>query len=266
MTVSELIDNLLTGTLNNEVDRFTNDDFTVTEAKKKIFYLYINEGLTKLYSQFRLKVDEVFLAATESRVDYPITSEHFMDKWSAPTYEKYLWKNENRPWEDNLIQILSVVDHHGHKLPMNDYNTPFSIFTPEAHVVSIPIHPSGEYDEKYVYNYEKNEVKVIHPSNPLEEPKEDRTLDMVYTVTYQCNHTKITKDDDLVIIPQHLVGLLQSYVAYKIFSNMNTESAVSNAAKFLQDYQLGIQELTQESLIQPEHTLSNDKFRIRGFI
>ena len=53
----EIIDDLLTGTLNNELDRFVDADFNVLEKKKKIFYLYINEGLTDLYSQFRLKVD-----------------------------------------------------------------------------------------------------------------------------------------------------------------------------------------------------------------
>ena len=271
MIVEDLIHNLLTGSLNNELDRFTDNNFKVLENKKSIFYLYINEALTKLYSQFRLKVDELFLATTESRVDYPITSEHFISPdnnnyWGPPDYDHYLWKNEYAPWEDNLIQILHVYDHHGKKMPMNDANNPFSVYTPEAHIVSIPIHPAGEYAEFYKFDYEKNLVEVIHPSNPLEEPIEKRTINMVYTVVYQCNHTKITSDQDKIILPQHLQGLLQSYVAYKIYSNMNTESAVSNAAKFLQDYQLGVQEITSESLIQPENTLFNNKFRNRGFI
>jgi len=270
LTVTEVIDNLLTGTLNNELDRFVNENFEVLDRKKKIFYLYINEALTNLYSRFRLKIDELFLASTESRVDYPITSEHFMDYednfWGAPTYEKYLWKNEFKPWEDNLIQILDVYDHHGMKLPMNDFNNPMSVFTPEQHILSIPNHPCGEYAEHVVYDYINDEVKVIHPSNPLEEDINQRTINMVYTVVYQCNHTKITSDTDEIVLPQHLRGLLYSYVAYKIYNNMNTENSVSNAAKFFQEYQLGIQELTQESLIQPEHTLFNDKFSERGFI
>lgn len=266
MTVAELIENLLTGTLNNELDRFTNDDFTVTEEKKKIFYLYINEGLTKLYSQFRLKVDELFLASVEGKTDYPITTEHFMSEWLAPTYDKYLWKDPVRPWEDNLIQILDVFDHHGHKMPMNDSNHPFSVYTPESHILMIPMNPVGQYPIHKVYDFKEDKVSYIHPSNPMGYPIETRTLGMVYTVTYQCNHTKITKDDDSIVLPQHLVGVLHSYVAYKIFSNMNTESAVSNANKYLQDYQLSLQDLTAESLVQPEHTLFNNKFRNRGFV
>lgn len=266
----EVIDDLLTGTLSNELDRFVDADFNVLEKKKKLFYLYINEGLTDLYSQFRLKVDELFLATTESRTDYPITTEHFIKNednyWSAPDYEHYLWKNEFRPWEDNLIQILDVYDHHGMKMPMNDSNSPFSVFTPESNVLSIPIHPAGEYAEHVVYDYERNIVELIHPSNPLNEPLSKRTINMVYTVVYQCNHTKVTKDEDKIILPQHLLGLLHSYVAYKIFSNMNTESAVSNSAKLFQEYQLGIQKIKQESLVEPENKPLNNKFNNRGFI
>ena len=112
-----------------------------------------------------------------------------------------------------------------------------------------------------VYDYERNIVELIHPSNPLNEPLSKRTINMVYTVVYQCNHTKVTKDEDKIILPQHLLGLLHSYVAYKIFSNMNTESAVSNSAKLFQEYQLGIQKIKQESLVEPENKPLNNKFK-----
>ena len=46
---------------------------------------------------------------------------------------------------------------------------------------------------------------------------------------------------------------------------MNTELAVSNAAKYDQNYRLALQEITQESLIQPENSGLNNKFEMRGF-
>ena len=47
---------------------------------------------------------------------------------------------------------------------------------------------------------------------------------------------------------------------------MNTESAVSNSAKLFQEYQLGIQKIKQESLVEPENKPLNNKFNNRGFI
>lgn len=260
LTAEDLIKDLLAGTLSNELDRFTNKEGELLDSKKSTLFLYINEGLKKLYSQYRLKEDDLYLAAVEGKTDYEISTEHFMEHWDAPSYDKYLWKDDSKPWEDNLLQIMSVTDHHGITLPMNDGNNPFSVWTPEYNVIQIPVHPSGEYPI-----LRKTNGDYWFPSNPLGEPYEDRTHEMVYSVKFLANHKKITSLTDNIVIPPHLLDVLTSFISSRIYSNMNTELAVSNAAKYDQNYRLALQEITQESLIQPENSGLNNKFEMRGF-
>lgn len=261
-TAGKIMTDLFTGSLFNMADSFVDTEGNLLESKLPVLWQYLNDGLTRIYTTHRLKVDEVFLASYEGRSEYPITSEHFMAEMDAfigsSSYEKYLYKRIDQPWQNDLIQILQVTDHLGQILPMNDSNDPRSVFTPQYNVLQIPIHP----DRQYAQYWDSNKGKMISPSNPLEEGYDQRQHGMVYTVQYQCRHPEIVNQEDEVTLPDHLWDALYSYIAYKFYSAMNSDSAPG----MFQEYQLRLQELKSESLVQPESSLLDTRFNDRGFI
>lgn len=193
---------------------------------------YINSGLLELYNRFQLKVDFLFLELQEGRTRYQLTSEHCMADWHEPDWDKYIWKESTEKFTDDLVKVLLVRDHTGIEIPLNDPNFPLSVYTPEYNILEIPTH------------------------FPIQ----------ILTIDYQCRHKPVSSDTDEIILPDSLFSTLSYYVASMACTNMNSESGVQNAAKYMQLYTNSINSYSDLGTFEPKHTPAFKKFYMGGWI
>lgn len=201
----------------------------------------INEGLLRLYSRFVLKTNSVLVELNEVRTRYHLSSKHSWlnadedDKNNPEFSDKYLMDDPEHPFTDDIIKILNVVSTEGVEVPLNNHSSPISVFTPVYDVLEVPMTVDG----------------------------------VVLTVVYQAKHVHLDfeKDPEQEInLPESLLGALSAYVAYLVYSNMNTQEAVINAQKYLANYQTIIQESIDMDLVQGTYSQDNTKFRFNGWI
>ena len=69
-----------------------------------------------------------------------------------------------------------------------------------------------------------------------------------------------------VDLPDNLFGALLSYTAFTIHSDMNTDTAVSNAQKYFAEYQNIINEIIQSATLNPDKLVLDYKFIKRGWV
>lgn len=171
--------------------------------------MFVYEGLNKIYSNYYLKEDSIYCEIVEGKVEYDITSDHLMGKELEADYDHYLWKTGDLPFNDDILRIVRIIDSTGRLLPLNNPEKFNSVFTP-------------------LYNR-------IHVNNLDEEDE----LEIIYAA----KHPPLSLEEDTVIeLPVSLIPALRAYVAYMVHMNMNTDNAVQNAQKYLNQYNLIITE------------------------
>lgn len=136
------------------------------------------------------------------------------------------------PLKEDVLTLTRVYDDIGQPYSINNPEHRFNVFTSGSNLV-------------------------------LREPIDSKML----TLFYRVKPKELTTEDFEVEIeiPDNLLGALFSYVAYLLHNDMNTEQAVANAQKYLVEYQTIIDGVIQQSTINPEAILLNQKFIERGF-
>lgn len=232
MTLKELISRLAYGELSNLSWSYNG---TIKEDKIVPLVQFINETLNKLYSKFYCKQDSILLEPVDGKTEYEISKEHLMDSTLTPTYDKYLFKPGDKPFNDDILRILRVITSTGMKLPINDPLEKYSVYTP-------------------LYN--KLQCPKLEPNWELE-------------IVYAAKHPELIYDensDPEIELPDFLIPALCAYVAYMIHSNMNTEVAVANAQKYLSLYNSILAEAVESDIVSNPKETDKFKFLIRGWI
>lgn len=228
MILKELLTRIATGELSNLAWA---DNGNIKQDKLDTTVKMVNEVLNKIYSQFYLKYDHIFVELQKGKTTYDITSEHLMGKDLKPSWNKYLWQ-PGKEFKDDLLKIVSVKTSNGIYLPLNDPDEFYNVTTSFYNRIVIP-------------NF-KPEWKL--------------------QVIYVCKHKELTatKLDEKIDLPESLIPAVCAYVAYMVHNNMNTELSVANANKYLQLYNSIIQEnINTDISIYPKETF--DKFHKRGW-
>lgn len=230
MNLQDLLVRLAYGELNN-----LSWSYNGTIKEDKIPYLigFIKETLDKLYSKFYCKQDSILLEPVDGKTEYEITSDHLMDKDLTPTYDKYLFKPGDKPFNNDILRILRVITSTGIKLPINDPLEKYSVYTPF---------------------YNKLQCPKLEPNWELE-------------IVYAAKHPELSYEDNTEIeLPDFLIPALCAYVAYMVHSNMNTETAVANAQKYLSLYNSILAELIESDIVKMPKESDKFKFLIRGWV
>lgn len=197
----------------------------------------INEGLTRLHTVLPLKEKNLILEMTESRTEYPLTSEHSLRKETGDIYDSYdlyIRDTDFYPFEDDIINIIEVWDDLDRKLPINDPDNPLSVFTPEHNTLNVNFTIDGR----------------------------------VLNVIYKANHKHLTLENlnSIIDIPVNLEGALLSFVAYLIHEDINTQEAIANSQKYFAEYQNIINEIIQYCTLGTDKLVSNVKFTKKGWV
>lgn len=210
---------------------------TILPSKKAAIVDYANDALVKLYGKFVLEEQEVLIEMNEWTTNY-----HLLPRFAvqfAPTSEeedepiRYILDLPKEKFKGNVLKILRVTDSNGNRLPLNDEECGDSLYTPQANVLQVP------------------------------EPEAEKSL----SVVYQSAHHELTGEPEQDIeLPLILQEALRSYIAYKVYSNMNGETSVGRANEHYQMFESICSNVTENDLVNSSVSTTNTRFASRGFV
>ena len=137
MILQECLDKLARGKLSNLA--ICTGGKVKDEHRQKVIDA-INEALNRLHTILPLKEKSLIIEMTESRTEYPLTSEHSLRRETGSIYDSYdlyIRDTDFFPFEDDILNIIEVWDDLDRKRPINDPENPLSVFTPEHNTLNV---------------------------------------------------------------------------------------------------------------------------------
>ena len=236
MLVSDLYRDLSYGELSN-LSLANNGDGTIRDDAKPRLILYANEALLRLHSQFTLKEQDVLVQMHAHVTFYhllPRFALHAGTAYVPPEPLRYILDMPEEHFQGDVLSILAVHDTMGRRLALNDEHSTYSAFTPQADILQIPTPIQGQ----------------------------------AVSVHYQTTHRRLVPDDPSqeIYLPEVLRGALTAFIAYKVFSHMNTQESTAKAAEHLQVYQGICKEAEDRNTLSTSLANSFVLFELRGWV
>jgi hypothetical protein len=236
MKLQELFSSLALGELSN-LAMAENGNGSLTTASRPRIVACANEALIRLYSRFVLRERELILEMQENITLYWLKTQHALSyvpqSVNEGTFPKYIIDSQAEPYQGDLLKILSVVDDLGSKVPLNDSSHPESVFTPQYNLVQIPV------------------------------PIPERRL----SVIYQAKHIPLTGNlTQEIELPYVLFGALSAYIAYKVFSYMNTADGSAKSLEYAALYEKICAEAVDRDLVNTSMSTTNTRFNQAGWV
>lgn len=235
MKLSECLTKLSYGEFSN-LSLGSEGNGDIAPAKIQSTVMHINEALLRLHTRMVLKENYVYLEQRENLTMYNLMYKHAATNEDPANLEdRYIMDTEARPFTEDVLRVLQVTDSFGRPLPLNDQGKFWSVFTPKFNQLQVP--------------------------NPLGA--------QVLTVHYQAKHAKLDYEENPeaeIEIPDTLHAALLSYVAYKVYGNMNTAEAVTNAANHLGNYETVLGEIEKMDATNMSYMNSSTLFDQKGFV
>ena len=235
MNVDELYSRLSYGELSN-LSMALDGNGSIEETSQPKIINAANEALLRLYSRFVLKQRDVLVEMVEHITNYHLLR-RFTESQGNPTEEPYLYIKDllKERFEQDVIKILEVYDSRdNYQLPLNDAERSDSLFTPQANVLQVPRPQDG----------------------------------VCLSVMYQARHPKLYVDDteQEIELPDVLEGALMAYIAYKVYSQINTQEAQGIAQGHAANYEAVCLEAVDRDLVSTSVATTNTRFYKRGWI
>lgn len=196
---------------------------TIKEAQHPVVISHANDGLTRLYSHFLLSEKHVYLEQIAGVFRYPLLPG-----------EAFIRDSAEEPFLGDVIRILGVYSAYGQPLPLNESSHPYSLLTPQAHVLQVP---------------------KVEPGTLLD-------------VVYQARHPKLEAQplDQEIQLPIELEEALRAYIAYKMYSAKNTQEAQKAARDNQMRFDAICNSGIQTSWMNQASSGTNTKFHTRGWV
>lgn len=233
MNIEDLFRSLSYGELSN-LSLSNDGSGTIVESARPKIIMYANDALTRLHTRFPLRTKDVLIQMYSH-----ITNYHLLPRFAQntkPQVEKYTYILDLplEPFVDEVLCIESVFDTFGCDLPLNDSGDPRSVFTPQPKVLQVP--------------------------NPIA----GAALNVVYRTKHDpLDHAKL---DQPIFLPDTFHSALTAYIAYKVYSHMNTAEASNKAQEHLAFYESVCGEVKENDAINTSISTTNERFSQRGWI
>lgn len=231
MKVIELFKQLSESELSN-LSLANDGDGTIQTPKHGRVLNAINDGLGRLFDRFNLLEKDCIIKC------YPhITFYHLHSKYAksnapeAGAYYGYIQDTPADPFLDDPIRILGVYNGHGEELTLNDDEDEESFFTPKPLVLQVP------------------------------KPAETELI----CVRYQAQHPLVQTVDDEIDIPRSLQEALRAFIAYKIYTQINTQEAKAMASEHMQNYEALCAIVLEQDLVNSSRSTTNIRFGKGGW-
>lgn len=235
LPINELFESLSYGELSN-LHLGNNGGGGIEESKQPTIIHYANEALIKIHSRFCLLEKSLNLETVGHITNYHLIK-RFAESSKAEKREKYHYIKDLlcEPFEEDVIRILTVHTQHGQRLPLNDVGNVRSVFTPQPTVLQVPSPIDG----------------------------------MSLAVGYQAKHPRLLVGEDydqVIEIPEVLHVALTAYIAYNVYTTINTADATGKAQEHLNKYESTCQEVEEKDLVSTSSSQTNTRFEQNGFI
>jgi hypothetical protein len=215
MKLQEVFDQLTHGEL-SQLSIGGSEAGVITPANYPRIVPHVNLGLTALYKRFPLKEGRLKLELQINRTVYPITSKYAVSSRSSREVIRYIKDSFAVPFLEDIHKIEKVVASTGYEFSLNDESDEYSMFTPSATVLRVPLDVADQV---------------------MDLPDELKTR--MVEVVYRANHPLIIVDDgdlepdlvDLELPYSHLEPLLLF-----IASRVHTPTGMTNEANLGNTY------------------------------
>jgi hypothetical protein len=208
---------------------------TITSAAQPRVVQHANEGLLRLYSKYILSEKDVIVELVEGITHYHLDSRYSETVYNPAEVEYPYIKDMGREtFSNDVIRVLAVYDSLGHRRPLNDIEYSDSVFTPQARVLQVP------------WFIEEVSLSVLYQASPP-----------------ILSHSDPAGEVEL---PDALVGALTAFVAYKVYSGMNTAESTGKALEHKARYEEICAEAISEDLVATSISTTNSRFDKRGWI
>ena len=236
MILSELHEMLSYGELSN-LAMSGEGSGTIEDASKPKILLYTNDALLRLYSRFVLREKSVLVEQYEHITFYhllPRFAVNYTPAGPSDTEEiRYIIDVVGEPFLDDVIKPLQVYDSVNGRLPLNDDSNSYSVFTPQSKCIQVP--------------------------NPIDE--------RMMSVSYQARHIPLLGElDEIIDIPDVLMSALTAYIAYKVYSHMNTQESTAKAQEHITMYEAICKSAEESDLLGTSISVTNTRFEQHGWV
>ena len=232
MNIEDLYRNLSYGELSN-LFLSGEGSGTIIESQRPKIILYANDALTRLHTRFPLRTKDLLVEMYAH-----ITNYHLLPRFARNTVPQeepiqYILDLPLEKFEDEVSCVEEVYDSYGCKLPLNDAADCNSLYTPQAKVLQVP--------------------------NPI--------AGTALNVVYRTLHSTLVADrlDQPIRLPESLHAALTAYIAYKVYSHINTAEATAKAQEHLAFYESVCNEATQFDVVAATVSNTNVRFDQRGW-
>jgi len=235
MQLNELLTKLSYGELSNlSLGSNGAGSIKITERPKVIDH--VNDGLLKIYTRFSLLEKNVIIEQVTHITNYHLKSRYSESNQSDEPY-LYIKDKMAEPFTEDVIKITEVFDSTGKVRPLNDRNNVNSVFTPLPDTLQVPRPVAGQ----------------------------------ALAILYQARHPLLEREGDNVLsqdidLPIYLNNALQSYVAYKIFGNMNGQENLVISQTHLDAFNAACSEVIINDSVNNTFATSQTKLESRGFV
>jgi hypothetical protein len=245
MRISDLFRRLSYGELSNLAISGEGSG-TLVEAKHPQIIQYTNEGLTRLFTRFNLRQNDVIIEQVAHITNYHLRK-RFAESVAGDDGDPdniahpYIKDLAHEPFEEDVIRILEVHDSYGIERVLNDKGRPDSLFTPQPDLLQVP------------------------------RPIDGQALSILYQARHPIlRHEKIREDENLlqqrVDIPVYLEGALQAFVASQVYGHMNTQESTMKGQEYLSVCEAICLEVEDKDTVNQTFDTTHYKLSQRGFV
>lgn len=206
---------------------------TIKPEKIPFVVSCVNEALLRLYSRFILKEKSLVIELRDYLSEYHLDVSHTISQGHV-SEDRYIIDGEH-PFTGDLIKVLEVYDEHGLRVPLNNASNVLSVFTPRVDVLQVP--NPFQYGDVLSLNYQAKHPPLNFHKNPYQK----------------------------IELPDNLFGALSAYVAYSIYSTLNTTEATGAAQKYMQMYAALVQETVETDTANSSISQDSSRFYANGW-
>lgn len=207
---------------------------TLKESQHARVIHHANEALIRLYSRFMIQEKSVILEVYEDTTQYHLVKKFAETVWQ-PGDDGHPWiKDAAAPFQEDVIQVLSAYNAYGQALMLNDPSDPNSLMTPKATTLIVPNQEPG----------------------------------VLLDITYQARHPLLVANqlNQEIELPLELHEAMTSYIAAKMYGNMNTPDAQTASLQFQARFQAICDEAVEYNRVSIGGLVRNVKFQNRGWV
>lgn len=237
MQINDLFRQLSFGELSN-LALANEGNGEIRESAHAQIISHCNEALLRIYTRFLLKENEVIIETVPHITNYYLLRKYAKSQRNTEKGPFYITDLDDEVFAEDVIKILSVRNQFGEVLPLNEELDSNSLFTPQFNLIQFP-NPDSTRTLSVVYQAKHRELNIGDMSDPV-----------------------LSKID----LPETLQGALRAYIAYCVFSYMNTQEASQKAQEHLSMFDSLCSEIEERGFAGSNLSGNISKFDRRGWV